>query len=233
MKSRRDRILDVAVSLAEEGGFDNVRQRDVAEQAGVALGTLYKAFRTKEDLLSAALERETKLLERKLAQNPVKGKTPVDRVVAFFQLVTRGMLKKPRYTSAVLRAMASGEPEVAGNVVSYQGLMNRLILGSLRGTNLSAKDLEASPPSAKEATLTLLLQQLWFSVLVAWSAGLLTQAQVISQMRTAAQVLTRGLEGLDERSLKSSVRLSMPRVVKPAAKRAPPKKKRAKKTIGS
>ena len=31
MKERRDRILDVAINLAEEGGFDNVRQRDVAE----------------------------------------------------------------------------------------------------------------------------------------------------------------------------------------------------------
>src|SRR5262249_4056874 len=39
-KARRNKILDVASDLAEEGGFDNVRQRDVAEQAGVALGTL-------------------------------------------------------------------------------------------------------------------------------------------------------------------------------------------------
>ncbi len=58
MKARRDRILDVAVALAEEGGFENVRQRDVASRAGVALGTLYKSFRSKEDILSAALDRD-------------------------------------------------------------------------------------------------------------------------------------------------------------------------------
>ena len=56
-KDRSDAILDVAIELAEEGGFDNVRQRDVAAQAGVALGTLYKRFRSKEMLLVATLER--------------------------------------------------------------------------------------------------------------------------------------------------------------------------------
>ncbi|MEM9692781.1 MAG: helix-turn-helix domain-containing protein, partial [Myxococcota bacterium] len=47
-EERRDRIIDVAIELAEEGGFDNVRQRDVARLAGVALGTLYKSFKSKE-----------------------------------------------------------------------------------------------------------------------------------------------------------------------------------------
>jgi AcrR family transcriptional regulator len=48
MRARRDRILDVAVALAEEGGFENVRQRDVAARAGVALGTLYKTSGAKK-----------------------------------------------------------------------------------------------------------------------------------------------------------------------------------------
>jgi AcrR family transcriptional regulator len=195
MKTRRDRILDVAINLAEAGGFDNVRQRDVAEQAGVALGTLYKAFRTKEDLLSAALDREVIVLEQRMEIRPARGKTPVDRVASFFQGVTRGLCKKPRYARAVLRAMASGEPEVARNVAAYQGRMNRLILAALRGSGpISEADLRRDPPSEKEATLALLLQQLWFAALVAWSAGLQTQAQVVDQMRMAADVLMRGIK---------------------------------------
>ncbi len=35
-------VVDAAVALAERGGFDAVRLRDVAEASGVALGTLYK-----------------------------------------------------------------------------------------------------------------------------------------------------------------------------------------------
>src|SRR5277367_5805591 len=85
MKARRDKILDVAVALAEEGGFDNVRQRDVAAKAGVALGTLYKSFRSKEDILTAALEREAEHLERRMEDNPAKGDTPLDRALFVFQ----------------------------------------------------------------------------------------------------------------------------------------------------
>src|SRR5690348_11961215 len=120
-KARRNKILDVAVDLAEEGGFDNVRQRDVAANAGVALGTLYKSFRSKEDLLSAALEREAEVLERKLETNPAKGDTPLERVITVFQMMTRALCRKPNYARAVLRAMASGVPEVAANVAGYQG----------------------------------------------------------------------------------------------------------------
>jgi len=53
------RIVDAAVALAEEGGFDGVRLRDVAEASGVALGPLYKYFRSKEDLLLCAVNEET------------------------------------------------------------------------------------------------------------------------------------------------------------------------------
>ena len=66
MEERARRIVDSAVELAEEGGFEGVRLRDVASHAGVALGTLYRRFRSKEDLLIAALERETRDLERRL-----------------------------------------------------------------------------------------------------------------------------------------------------------------------
>jgi AcrR family transcriptional regulator len=204
MKDRRDAILDVAISLAEEGGFDNVRQRDVAAHAGVALGTLYKRFRSKEDILVAALDRETETLERRMEAKPATGATPLDRVVLLFQIVTRGMCKKPKYARAVLRAVASGEPEVAGKVAAYQDRMTGLIIAALRGVGkLGVKDA-ASPAAAKapsqltskaEKTLAFALQQIWFASLVGWSAGLLSQAQVVEQMRLTGAILMRGVEG--------------------------------------
>ena len=60
---RMRRIVDAAVDLAEKGGFEAVRLRDVAEQSDVALGTLYKYFRSKEDILLFALNEEIERLE--------------------------------------------------------------------------------------------------------------------------------------------------------------------------
>ena len=59
VEERTRRIVETAVELAESGGFEAVRMRDVAAHAGVALGTFYKRFRSKEDLLVAALEMES------------------------------------------------------------------------------------------------------------------------------------------------------------------------------
>jgi TetR/AcrR family transcriptional regulator, cholesterol catabolism regulator len=195
MKARRDKILDVAISLAEEGGFENVRQRDVAARAGVALGTLYKSFRSKEDLLSAALERDTEELERRMERNPAKGDTAEERVGAFFQVATRRLLRKPHFARAVLRAMASGVPEIAGTVTAFHGRMSGLIIAAMRGVGrLSFTDATTSRPTEAEMTIASLLQQVWFAALVGWSAGLQGQAVVVEQVRTAARLFLLGME---------------------------------------
>lgn len=190
-----ERIFDVAIALAEEGGYDNVRQRDVAAKAGVALGTLYKRFRSKEDILSAALARETEKLERKIEKGPVKGDTAEERLVAFYTLLTRALTRRPHFARAVLRAMASGQPEVARHVVAYQGRMNGLIIAAMRGVgSLSYGDAAAVPPTEREQTLALLLQQNWFASLIGWSAGLHTQHAVLDHVRTAARLYLKAMD---------------------------------------
>src|ERR1700748_3900492 len=99
-KDRKDRILDVAVNLAEAGGFENVRQRDVADQAGIALGTLYKSFISKEHILSAAIEREADELERRIKAKPPVGETQTERLQTLFRIITRALCHKPKYARA-------------------------------------------------------------------------------------------------------------------------------------
>ena len=53
---RRERIVQAALGLLEEGAeYERVQIRDVAERAGVALGTLYRYFTSKEHLYAAVL----------------------------------------------------------------------------------------------------------------------------------------------------------------------------------
>jgi AcrR family transcriptional regulator len=178
-KDRKDRILDVAVGLAAAGGYENVRQRDVADQAGIALGTLYKSFTSKEHILSAALAREADELERRLKVRPPQGENPTERLQALFKIITRAMCHKPKYARAVLRAMASGQPEVASHVTAYQGRMNAIIGAAMAG------DPEASEMDSRQLALATLLQQIWFASLVAWSAGIFSQNDVTSHMNQA------------------------------------------------
>ena len=68
---RLRRILAAAVALAERGGFEAVRLRDVAQESEVALGTLYKYFHSKEDILLLALAEEVERLEAAMVQHPL------------------------------------------------------------------------------------------------------------------------------------------------------------------
>jgi AcrR family transcriptional regulator len=184
LKERRDRIIDVAIDLAEAGGFENVRQRDVADQAGIALGTLYKSFPSKENILVAALERETQTLERKMGAKPAEGDSPSDRLQSLFKIVTRAMCRKPKYARAVIRAMSSGVPEIAGSVAGYQERMKGIIVSAMRGPGSDSVEI-----SKREDLVAAYLQRIWFASLVGWSAGLQGQNDVIDQMQVAVDLL--------------------------------------------
>ncbi|MGK2870069.1 MAG: TetR family transcriptional regulator [Mycobacterium sp.] len=55
---RRDAILDAVLVLAAEGGYGAVQMRTVSERAGIAVGTLYRYFASKNHLLASALTRQ-------------------------------------------------------------------------------------------------------------------------------------------------------------------------------
>src|ERR1700730_9117216 len=49
----RERILDVAIDLFTEQGFDGTSLRQIAEQLGVTKAALYYHFESKDDILMA------------------------------------------------------------------------------------------------------------------------------------------------------------------------------------
>jgi AcrR family transcriptional regulator len=56
-EATREHILDTAIGLFREGGFDETTMREVASEAGVALGLAYHYFPGKEALVMAYYER--------------------------------------------------------------------------------------------------------------------------------------------------------------------------------
>ena len=55
--AKRDAILRAAIDVFAERGFFNAQVADVARAAGVAAGTVYLYFRSKDDLLASIFER--------------------------------------------------------------------------------------------------------------------------------------------------------------------------------
>lgn len=58
-EERKKEILDAAEVLFARKGFDDTSTNDILEEVGIARGTLYYHFASKEDILDAVIERMT------------------------------------------------------------------------------------------------------------------------------------------------------------------------------
>ena len=189
LDERAERIVDVAIKLAEEGGFQAVRLRDVASQSGVALGTLYVRFRSKEDILVAALDREVQVFEELLSQFEMPGKTRHERLTHFFTISSQVLFMRPNFARAVLRSMASGVPEIAEKISRYQGRITHMVVEMMHGERLSEEAV-----TARESAVGSMLQEIWFAALIGWMSGIQDEDGVIGHMEVACRLLLSALE---------------------------------------
>ena len=63
-EERREEILDAAEKLFAAKGFDNTSTGDILDAVGIARGTLYYHFKSKEDILDGVIQRITDRLMR-------------------------------------------------------------------------------------------------------------------------------------------------------------------------
>jgi len=158
--ARRQKVIDAALALASEGGYDAVQMRDVATRAGVALGTIYRYFSSKDHLLAAAFTDWASALETRLVQRPSKAANSPDRVVEILRRATRAVSREPVLFAALVSAIASGEPGVAECQRDVQEVFARLITGAMPDVD-----------PARLPGIIRTLGQVWFTGLLGWVNG--------------------------------------------------------------
>src|SRR5437868_10070342 len=106
---RRKRIVQAAAALASRGGVEAMQMRTVAERAGVALGTLYRYFPSKMDLVVAVVSEELDLLEASIERRPPGASTAAGRAVDVLMRATRGLMREPELADALIRSLIMAE----------------------------------------------------------------------------------------------------------------------------
>lgn len=88
---KRERILDAAERVFAQHGFFAARVSEIAREAGVADGTIYLYFKSKDDLLISLFESRMERFNQLLGAALVDGLRPVDKLLAlvrtYFELV--------------------------------------------------------------------------------------------------------------------------------------------------
>jgi len=177
--ARRQRVVEAALELGAEGGYDAVQMRDVAARANVALGTIYRYFSSKDHLLAAALVEWARDLERRVTVRPPRGRTTADRVVDVLRRATRAMELEPKLSAAVVTALSSNDLQVA----QCQREVGT-IMGRIQGLAFPS-DFEPE----LQARITQALGHVWFSSLVGWVNGWVGIAQTGDELDSAAHLM--------------------------------------------
>lgn len=112
--ARRERLTTAVVDLVAEGGPEHFQMKDVAERSGVALGTAYRYFASKDHLLAVAMsEWQRRLTDRMLAEFDKRGLPPgsvVDRMLNYTQREIRGFQRHAHFAALMVRIYTSTDP---------------------------------------------------------------------------------------------------------------------------
>ena len=180
--ARRRRVIDATLRLAAAGGFDAVQMRDVAAEAEVAVGTVYRYFASKERLLLEAMAEQQANLRAHVIRHPPQGGTPAERVAHVLQRANRALRRHPDVTAAMVRAFGSAQVENADVVRGVTGIMTDIITRAIHGD-------EERDATAHELRVARVLMQVWLSSLNGWVCGVDGPDRVDDDLDAAARAL--------------------------------------------
>ncbi len=160
---KRERILDAAVRVFAKSGFHATRVSEVAKAAGVADGTIYLYFRSKDELLVSLfedrVERLLAFMARELPKRPdarerlravielqlglLEGERELAEVITVILRQSTKLMKEyaaPRfmeYLDAIARVVAEGQASGQFRTDVSPGLVARATFGALDGIVLT------------------------------------------------------------------------------------------------
>ena len=178
--ARRDRVIQAAMDLATTGGYDAVQMREVAANSDVALGTLYRYFSSKDQLLVAVLGFWAKELQQQLASRPAQGGSPADRVWDVLRRAARALDYAPQLTSALVTAMSTLSSD---DVSALEA--TREIYVTVTEIIRSAMD---DPEAISDAVIRV-LAMVWFAALYARVRGWEEPRQMGADLENAVRLL--------------------------------------------
>jgi AcrR family transcriptional regulator len=186
--SKREALLDTATRLFTERGFKSTGIAEILADAGVAKGTLYQHFESKEALIEAVLRRMGERFRGHFIEAVERAAdTPAERLVAVFDVQERLAWSKVGFCGCPFTRVA-GEFADRGHPLHRVAALNkRLITAYLKDLATQAGALD---PDSLAIQLTLLLEGA--AVLHAVAAP----GDVTAQAVLAAQTLVHSAVGV-------------------------------------
>ena len=194
-QARRDRIIDAGLTLLGERDFDKIQVKDVAEEANVALGTLYHYFSSKEHLFAEVLVRWAGTLRTNISRNPLRGPTDAQRLTQVINRSVRAFQRQPSLARLVATLETSSDPFAAEILARLAQTTNDIYVEAIQDVD---RETAQRVVTVVDAVLA--------SRLRSWLAGRITIATVSDDLADAIGLLLDPESGAVARSVRQTAR---------------------------
>src|SRR5215813_2032408 len=117
-ETRRNQLLDIALALFAERGFENVSIKDLAAEADVASGLIYHYFRNKDELLVAMFRRHNPLPEFEIIVKELSDLPAREGLLIFAQRLSQLLPEKRLVIRLLVRELLSPRSKVLTELLS-------------------------------------------------------------------------------------------------------------------
>ena len=170
--------MEAALALLETQEYEGVQVKEVADKAGVSLGTLYNYFSSKERLFAEVLVNWAANLPTNVRSRPLKAVSGADRLRETMHRALRGFERQPQMARLVNVLVMSTDP-FAGELL---GRMDRSI------TDAYMLALSEMDPVVARRTVNL-VNAVFSVALREWSLGRITMREVYDRVDSAIGTL--------------------------------------------
>lgn len=169
--------MAAATQLLEDREYDRIQMRDVAAAADVALGTLYRYFRSKEQVFAAVLLEWSRGFEHSVRRRD-GAVSDQERLRLALRRAARAFERHPHFFQLLAVLEAVRDPDVARPFGEYAEGFSQVLAGALSGV---ADEDAALIAATSGVVLDNLLRQ--------WARGDLTMRAVCDRIDRLVDVL--------------------------------------------
>src|SRR5262245_51464954 len=130
---RRDEILDAAVTIFSERGYDEADTQELADRLGVAKGTLYRYFRSKRELFQAVIHRAMSQLRAWVDDHVAPVDDPLEEMIVGMRAYLEFFARHPEVVELLIQERARFKDQQSSYFEyrdqNYDGRWDRLVVG--------------------------------------------------------------------------------------------------------
>jgi AcrR family transcriptional regulator len=176
--ARRQRLLDAVLDLIAEGADDEVQMKEIAERSGVALGTVYRYFSSKDHLLAAALVQWASALDERTGRRPLPDGDAAARLSAVLHQALRAYSRQPTFARLLVLVANSSDPYARACYAD----MRPVVFPALE------RAIDTVEPDTRSRILAV-IGAVWYHCLVEWVNARMTIDDVTALLDSTTELL--------------------------------------------